>query len=149
MSINKYHKHLLVLPEDDANRQIANGFLLDSTLNARAIQILPPAGGWTKVMDSFINTHVSGMYQYQDRMILLLIDFDQDEKRLDYLKNEIPNDMKERVFVLGTLSEPEELKKNIANLNTFEAIGKALAQDCINETDKIWGMIFLNTTETS
>jgi len=139
MSINKYHKHLLVLPEDDANRQIANGFLLDSTLNARAIQILPPAGGWTKVMDSFINTHVSGMYQYQDRMILLLIDFDQDEKRLDYLKNEIPNDMKERVFVLGTLSEPEELKKNIANLNTFEAIGKALAQDCINETDKIWG----------
>jgi Zn/Cd-binding protein ZinT len=64
MSINKYHKHILVLPEDDANRQIANGFILDSNLNDRAIQILPPAGGWTKVIDFFKNTHVSRMYQY-------------------------------------------------------------------------------------
>ena len=90
MSINKYHKH-----------------------------ILPPAGGWTKVMDFFKNTHVSRMNQYQDRMMLLLIDFDQDEKRLDYIKNEIPNDLKERVFILDTLSEPEELKKNIANLTSL------------------------------
>jgi hypothetical protein len=29
MSVNKYHPHVLVLPEDDANRQLANGFLLD------------------------------------------------------------------------------------------------------------------------
>jgi len=28
MSINKYEPHLLVLPEDDANRKIANGFIL-------------------------------------------------------------------------------------------------------------------------
>jgi hypothetical protein len=138
MSINKYHKHILVLPEDDANRQIANGFLLDSNLNERTIQILPPAGGWTKVINSFKNTHISGMYQYHDRMMLLLIDFDLDDKRLSHLKKEIPDDLKERVFILGTLSEPEELKKNMANLKTFEAIGKALAQDCVNKTDKVW-----------
>lgn len=28
MSVNKYKPHVLVLPEDDANRQLANGFLL-------------------------------------------------------------------------------------------------------------------------
>ena len=31
MSVNKYQPHVLVLPEDDANRQLANGFLLDQT----------------------------------------------------------------------------------------------------------------------
>jgi len=140
MSVNKYKKHILVLPEDDANRQIANGFLLAPSLNDRAIQILPPLGGWTKVRDSFKDNHVSAMYEYKDRMMLLLVDFDnQYEKRLGNIKNHIPDDLKERVFVLGAQSEPENLKKNIANLNTFEAIGKALAQDCVNETDDIWG----------
>ncbi|KAM3090094.1 hypothetical protein ACKFKG_30775 [Phormidesmis sp. 146-35] len=32
MSIDKYQPHLLVLPEDDANRQVAIGFLLDPSL---------------------------------------------------------------------------------------------------------------------
>jgi hypothetical protein len=27
--VNRYLPHVLVLPEDDANRQIANGFVLD------------------------------------------------------------------------------------------------------------------------
>jgi hypothetical protein len=38
MRINKYKPHILVLPEDDANRQIANGFILEPTLNQSAIQ---------------------------------------------------------------------------------------------------------------
>jgi hypothetical protein len=139
MSVNRYKKHILVLPEDDANRQIANGFLLDLNLNDRAIQILPPLGGWIKVLNFFKDNHISGMYEYKNRMMLLLVDFDQDEKRLGNIKNQIPDDLKERVFVLGVLSEPENLKKNIANGNTFEDIGKNLAQDCVNETDKIWG----------
>jgi hypothetical protein len=139
MSVNKYNQHILVLPEDDANRQIANGFILDPNLNDRAIQILPPPGGWTKVLEAFKNNQISGMYKYKNRMMLLLIDFDQDEKRLANIKNHIPDDLSVIVFVLGTQSEPEKLKKNIAKLNTFEDIGKALAQDCVNETDQIWG----------
>ncbi len=59
MSINKYKRHILVLPEDDANRQIANGFLLDPNLDVRAIQILPPSGGWKKVLNSFMDNHLS------------------------------------------------------------------------------------------
>ncbi|RKZ80577.1 MAG: hypothetical protein DRR19_23390 [Candidatus Parabeggiatoa sp. nov. 1] len=139
MSVNKYNKHILVLPEDDANRQIANGFLLDPALNDRAIQILPPPGGWTKVLNAFRDNHISEMHKYKNRMMLLLVDFDHDEKRLGNIKNKIPDDLKERVFVLGAQSEPENIKKNIANLNTFEDIGKALAQDCVNETENIWG----------
>ena len=40
MSVNKYLPHVLVLPEDDANRQLANGFLLDPNLLDRRIQLL-------------------------------------------------------------------------------------------------------------
>ncbi|MEH1785097.1 MAG: hypothetical protein V7L23_05745 [Nostoc sp.] len=55
MSINKHKPHILVLPEDDANRQIANGFILDISLNSRAIQVLPEARGWQNVVDTFTN----------------------------------------------------------------------------------------------
>ena len=51
MSVNVFQPHLMVLPEDDANRQIVNGFLLDPSLNQRAIQPLPIDGGWSKVRD--------------------------------------------------------------------------------------------------
>lgn len=48
MSVNVYQQHVLVLPEDDANRQIVNGFLLEPSLNERVIQVLPIAGGWAR-----------------------------------------------------------------------------------------------------
>ncbi len=109
MSTNKYKRHILVLPEDDANRQIANGFLLDPNLDVRAIQILPPSGGWKKVLNSFMDNHLSKMRQYTLRMCLFLIDFDQSKNRLGNVQNEIPDDLIGRVFVLGSQSEPESL----------------------------------------
>ena len=142
MSANEYQNHILVLPEDDANRQIARGFAKEPKLNDRVIEIVRPRGGWKKVLDAFKNTYVSKMYKSKGKtmFLLMLIDFDgQYERRLSYIKNEVPDDLKERVFVLGAQSEPENLKTHLANLNTFEAIGKALAQDCINETNEIWG----------
>jgi len=53
MSVNVYRRHVMVLPEDDANGDIVNGFLLDPSLNERAIQVLPPAGGWANVFARF------------------------------------------------------------------------------------------------
>ena len=60
MSINAYKPHLLVLPEDDANREMANGFLLDSRVLMCNMQVLPPAGGWKKALDSLQNKHAQG-----------------------------------------------------------------------------------------
>ena len=53
MSVNKYMPHVLVLPEDDANRQLANGFQLDESLATRKMQILEEAGGWQEVLHCF------------------------------------------------------------------------------------------------
>ena len=76
MSSNKYEPHLLVLPEDDANRQLADGFMLDPNCNYRAIQVLNVAGGWGKVIDIFKNDYLPRMRVYPKRRIILLMDFD-------------------------------------------------------------------------
>ncbi|WP_174764113.1 hypothetical protein [Anabaena sp. UHCC 0253] len=75
MSINKNKPHLLILPEDDANRQIINGFIQNLNVNNRAIQILPIADGWKKTVDKFTNDHIKAMRQYPQRNILLIIAF--------------------------------------------------------------------------
>ncbi len=69
-------------------------------------------------------------------MIVLLIDFDEQEDRLAYVSTKIPSDLRDRVFVLGVLSEPEKLKSSLKK--GFEEIGEALATDCSNNTDKLW-----------
>ena len=143
MSVNKYLLHVFVLPEDDANRQLANGFLLD--LSARQVQVLPEAGGWTQVRDRFALDHVEGVRKFGDRFIVLLIDFDDHINRLKTMKTVIPGDLTDRVFVLGTLSKPEALRQ--AGLGSYETIGKAMADDCRSGTKVIWAHDLLRHNE--
>jgi hypothetical protein len=146
MSVNRYRPHVLVLPEDDANRQLANGFLLDQHLSNWRIQVLVEAGGWSDVLEHFLLDHVVEMNRYPDRFMILLIDFDGREERLQYAKSRIPERLTDRVFILGALTEPEALK---ADLGSYEVIGLKMARDCREETDKIWGHRLLrhNTSE--
>lgn len=136
---NKYIPHVLVLPEDDANRQIANGFTLHPSLNSRVIQVLPPPGGWSRVVESFCSNQVTDLRRYAERRMVLLIDYDgQFPQRLDDIREQIPDDLLERVFILGVLSEPEELKRDLRHPG-FEKIGEALADDCSQNTQNMWG----------
>jgi hypothetical protein len=146
MSVNRYQPHVLVLPEDDANRQLANGFLLDQDLSTWGIQVLVEAGGWSDVLEHFLLDHVVEMDRYPDRFMILLIDFDGREERLPYAKSRIPERLTDRVFILGAFTEPEALK---ADLGSYEAIGLELARDCREETNKTWGHPLLrhNTSE--
>jgi hypothetical protein len=133
----KYQPHVMVLPEDEANSQLATGFQLRlDPARLRQMQVLPVAGGWIEVLDRFESDHVAEMGHNSNRLMVLLVDFDGNAGRLDQAKRRIPGHLTERVFILGALSEPEELK---ARLGTYEAIGSALAQDCREETDTIWG----------
>lgn len=146
MSCNKNKPHILVLPEDRANRQIANGFILDLNLNDRSIQILPPAGGWKRVVDAFKDVHARNLEKYSERRIVLLIDFDRQFKgRFNRIQKVIPRELSKRVFVLGVLSEPEDLRINIRK--SFEDIGKALSEDCVEDTRNLWGHDFLRHNE--
>jgi hypothetical protein len=134
MSVNKFQPHLQVLPEDDANRQLANGFWLE--VNSRQIQVLPEVGGWLNVCEAFVSEHVAAMRVYPHRHLVLLLDFDDDVQRPDWVKAKIPDDLKDRVFVLGVQSEPEALKR--AGLGTFESIGQKMASECRDGVQGIW-----------
>lgn len=134
MSVNRNKPHVLVLPEDNANRQIANGFQLD--VSSRQIQVLPETGGWIRVLECFTEDQIWGMDRFPERFMILLIDFDNKEARLQGVKAKIPSHLTERVFVLGVLSEPEDLKKDLQR--SYEAIGKDLAKDCRAGTDNFW-----------
>ena len=144
MSVNRYLPHVLVLPEDDANRQLANSFLLDRNLSTWRIQVLVEAGGWSDVLERFLSDQVVDMDRYPKRFMILLIDLDGREDRLQYAKSRIPERLTERVFILGALTEPEALR---ADLGSYEAIGLEMARDCREETNKTWGHRLLRHNE--
>jgi hypothetical protein len=133
VSANKHLPHVLVLPEDDANRQLANGFRLElDSSRQRQIQVDPVAGGWLAVLDLFVSDHIPAMTRYANRFVVLLIDFDRKGDRLDYAKSRIPGDLGDRVFILGVWSKPEDLRMRL------EEIGSAMARDCRDFTDATW-----------
>ena len=144
MSVNRHQPHVLVLPEDDANRQLANGFLLDPSLATRKIQVLEEVGGWTEVLARFKSDHVSEMDRYPHRFMVLLIDFDNRADRLNKTRTSIPARLTERVFVLGAESNPEALR---ASLGSYETIGLAMAKDCREDSSTIWGDALLQHNE--
>jgi len=136
MSVNRYHPHVFVLPEDRANSQLANGFIGDEHVSTRKIQVLEEVGGWKEVLSRFKLDHIASMDRFPQRMMILLIDFDGRQDRLSFAKNEIPERLSDRVFILGAFTEPEDLK---TKLGSYEEIGLALAKDCREETDTTWG----------
>lgn len=150
MSVNRYQPHILVLPEDDANGQLATGFVLnlDPSVSTK-IQVLPEAGGWAEVLRRFESDHVAGMDRYSGRYMVLLIDFDDRLERLNHAKDRIPERLRGRVFILGALREPEGLRS--AGLGSYESIGRAIAKDCRDGTDMVWGhdLLLNNASEVS
>lgn len=140
---NRYQPHVLVLPEDDVNSQLANGFLMDvDWMRQRQARVLPVAGGWQPVLDLFKSSHIAEMYNYSQRFMVLLIDFDGQPDSLNTVKAAIPEDLADRVFILGFLTQPEDLKKakdlKKANLDSYEKIGFALAKACREGNDNTW-----------
>jgi len=135
MSVNKYLPHVFVLPEDDANRQLANGFYDDPLIATRRVQILPEAGGWQEVLNRFKVEHITDMDRYSTRFMVLLLDFDARDDRLKTAKAAIPSRLQDRVFILGVWTQPEELR---VSLGSYETIGSAMARDCRENTDGTW-----------
>jgi len=138
--VNREQPHVIVLPEDDANRQLANGFQLRLDWDRqRWLRVLPVAGGWTYVLQLLPTLE---MDRWPLRLVVLLIDFDNHfTARLQNVKAQIPAHLTDRVFILGALQTPEALKK--AGLGSYEDIGVAMAEDCRQETDTTWGHALL------
>ena len=124
--MNKYAPHVYVIPEDDRNRQIADGFVLHHQVNNTRIQVVPVAGGWAKVLATFREEYISTLRNYANAHVVMLIDFDdQVEARKTRFESKIPAEYRSRVFLVGSRHEPETLKRAIHM--GFEKIGESLA----------------------
>lgn len=135
---NKYMPHLHVLPEDDANRQIAGGFILHHAVQDTRVHVAAPAGGWSHVRDVFVKEYVPLLRRYSGYHVVLLVDFDDHcADRRNHFDEHIPDDVRERVFVVGAKFNPEDLRKELAA--SFERIGELLAEDCYHGTTEVWG----------
>lgn len=137
MSVNAYEPHLIIVPEDDATRQLANGFEQEVNVG-NSLQVLRPSRGWGRQLDERMRDYCEGLTRYPERRIVLLIDFDGNpDTRRDYVKSQIPEHLAHRVYVIGVSSEAEALKRH-CNHKSFEAIGKDLARECSSQTHNLW-----------
>ena len=75
--------------------------------------------------------------------MVLVIDFDSSsDRRTDVLRN-VPEELQARVFVIGSLTNPERLKSSLNK--TLEEIGIDIADQCARETtDSLWNTDLLS-----
>ncbi len=130
--MNKFKPHVLVLPEDDADRQIAVGFGVEIG-GLRQFRVLRRADGWRAVLDLFRSVYIAEMDRYPKSIMILLIDFDEDPDRRRQAEAVIPAHLRDRVFVLGAWSNPEKL-----GVGLKEKLGEELAKNCRDGTSKTW-----------
>jgi len=138
VSVNHYLPHVFVLPEDDANSRLADGFHDEvEWTRYRQMQVLRVAGGRERVLELFKAQHVKGMDRFTKRFVVLLTDFDGDEDWLEHARAAIPEHLTDRVFILGSRTNPEALKIALG-LGFCEPIGSALAKDCRDDSYTSW-----------
>jgi len=136
--MNWYAPHVYVIPEDDADRQLADGFVLHHAVNETRIQVVPPAGGWPHVLKTFRDEYVRKLRDYPLAHVVMLIDFDgQYESRRAAFEVETPHDLGARVFVVGARQAPEALRNALRK--SFEEIGTSLAGECRAGEAALWG----------
>lgn len=137
MSLNKFMPHVYVIPEDHADEQIANGFVLHDQVKQNRIRVEQPAGGWLEVLHKFKVEYIAHLQKYEQGHVIMLIDFDgkYDSKRTE-CEQAIPDELKQRVFVVGPKKEPEDIRREMGK--NFEQIGFSLADDCFARTETIW-----------
>jgi len=133
MSVNREKWHLLVKPEDDANREIAIGFLnaLEYPQQAK-IQVDRPAGGYQKALEFILTAQLE---RYRHRRVLILIDFDNSVELRNQLVKRFAS-VSDRVFVLGSCPEAEDVRRELGR--HLEECGEAVAKDCLTRKCEVW-----------
>lgn len=135
--MNKYENHVYLIPEDDADRQIANGFVDHPQIRDARIKVMSPAGGWRGVLQTFQAEYVRLLRDYPKGHVVMLIDYDgRFEARRAEFEQATPEGIRARVFVVGSKTEPERLKNELGK--HYEEIGFSLAAECAAGVAELW-----------
>ena len=133
--MNKFKPHLFIVPEDDADRQIAVGFQMH--LEAKGeMQIVDVARGWLKVVGVIKDEYVPLLKNNLNSHVLGIIDCDKDVDRIAEQLENFPEDIRNRIFLLGVNENPQEFKRS-AKMH-FAEIGEKLADECYKDELDLW-----------
>lgn len=133
MASNKFQWHLRIFVEDDANRQIVNGFLESFFQHniPRCIRVLPPSGGWRATLDAAQLDCVEGC---SCRRVLAVIDCDGDANRIcTATANGQAN-----LYIMGCCEEPEKLRQLLQHPGHFSTLGDSLAREYCHNNTSLW-----------
>ena len=87
--------------------------------------------------DTLEKLYVPYLQNYPKSRVVLVIDFDSDHERRQRILENVPEEIKDRVFVIGSLTNPEALRRDLQK--SFEHIGSAIADECAEETSSsLW-----------
>jgi hypothetical protein len=136
--MNGFPPTIYVIPEDDEDRQLANGFRLsDYVVNALRLKVMPVAGGWPKVKETFETEYINWLRKYPNDVVVMVIDFDgKYADRYAMFAEAIPHDLKDRAFVIGPREEPKDLRHALGE--PLEDIGRRLAKECADGISDTW-----------
>lgn len=131
MAVNHYKPHVVVLVEDRANADIANGFLLEIGHRQRNVEVSRPCGGWLEVLKE-LERQFEKLDRFPARRIVLVLDFDdQVENRTSLIRKKVPEQYRSRIFLLGCRFEPERLRTALGL--SLERIGSTLSRECSDD----------------
>lgn len=136
MSANKYTQHLIVIPEDQAIREIVNGFSTCLDANERQFYVYDLARGWERGKETLLELSKGYMREYPNSYAVLIVDFDGNAHRGSEIKNQVPEEVRDRVFVVGVLNEPENLRNSTGM--RFEQLGRQIAGGCKDSSIDFW-----------
>jgi hypothetical protein len=133
MASNKFRWHLRIFVEDDANRQIVNGFL-ESFFQRnipRCIRVLQSSRGWDSTLKAAKQDCAEGG---SCRRVLAVIDFDGDANRIRTatVKGQA------NFYVVGCREEPEKLRQLLQRPGHFSTLGNSLAREYCDNNTSLW-----------
>ena len=146
MRPNRLKPHLFIIPEDDKDRSIALGALGALNINAK---VMGNTRGWRKVEKLLNKEYIPRLRNNANTHLVIVIDFDNwGEQRYEKVISWVPNELKDRVFILGPAKEPKDLKRELKLRMSFEEIGGTLVTDCDEEhISPLWDREMLSHTK--
>lgn len=141
MSINRYHKYLIVLFEDVAYKDLFLGFDFSKERQIRQEPILQGFDDIYLRLTNPKSVTLQELNKYQNAYVLACIDADldsQSESKIHRLKNAILDEYKERIVIIGSKYEAEHIKQATIGRGKWATVSKKLENSCKNERCELW-----------
>lgn len=144
MSVNNAKPYLIVLFEDNAYKDLFMGF--DFSMQ-RQILLKPVCGGFPSVCVQLTNEKgvlLKELNQFSRAYVLALIDADLDNHpcsqkgKIDKLKTEIDTKYQDRIFIIGSRIEAEDIKRKIIGKGSWKKVVQKLEESCKDDNCQLW-----------